>query len=241
MSGDYTDYERNAYNSKLFAQRQWHRKRVSETVSALGSARKLLDVGCGSGLLIEQADVNLAIGADSDKETLIINSKRDFGKKAFFVVADATALPFKDAAFDAVASTEVIEHISDPESFVKEAARVLAARGKAVITTPNYSSAWPLVETVWSRHSGARDYTECHVSHFTAKKLRTMLERNGLAVKSLSMIHSMVMLSGTMETVLRPVDHFLTRSGLGMVMICLAEKTANKASETSDTALKSTA
>jgi ubiquinone/menaquinone biosynthesis C-methylase UbiE len=238
---DYTDYERNAYNSKLFAQRQWHRKRVDETVSALGTASRLLDVGCGSGLLIERADVQFAIGMDSDKETLIINSKRNFGKKAFFVVADATALPFKDAAFDAVASTEVIEHICDPEGFVKEAARVLVPSGKAVITTPNYASAWSLVETVWSRHSDARDYTECHVSHFTAKKLRILLERNGFAVKSLTSIHSMVMLNGTMEILMRPVDHFLARSGLGMVMICLAEKTANTASATSDTALKNTA
>ena len=48
--------------------------------------------------------------------------------------ADATRLPFKDGCFDLVYSTEVIEHVLDPEVMLAEMRRV--ARRWVVITTP---------------------------------------------------------------------------------------------------------
>ena len=48
--------------------------------------------------------------------------------------ADATRLPFKDDCFDLVYSTEVIEHVLDPEAMLAEMRRV--ARRWVLITTP---------------------------------------------------------------------------------------------------------
>jgi SAM-dependent methyltransferase len=52
------------------------------------------------------------------------------------VVAPATDLPFKSGAFRFVLCSEVLEHLEDDDSAVKEIARVLASDGRAVITVP---------------------------------------------------------------------------------------------------------
>lgn len=52
------------------------------------------------------------------------------------VVADATGLPFADASFDCVVSTEVLEYVPDEDCFVEEMHRVLMPGGLAVVTVP---------------------------------------------------------------------------------------------------------
>jgi SAM-dependent methyltransferase len=54
-----------------------------------------------------------------------------------FVVADATALPFDDASFDAVTMFDVIEHVEDDARAIAEAKRVLRPGGFLLVTTPN--------------------------------------------------------------------------------------------------------
>lgn len=53
-------------------------------------------------------------------------------------VADALHLPFKDKSFDTYCSFEVLEHISDPDRFFSEAARVLKKGGHCVISVPYF-------------------------------------------------------------------------------------------------------
>ncbi|HEX8524503.1 MAG TPA: class I SAM-dependent methyltransferase, partial [Tepidisphaeraceae bacterium] len=46
-------------------------------------------------------------------------------------------LPYPDASFDVVFSTEVIEHVESHRTFISESARVLKPGGYIVMTTPN--------------------------------------------------------------------------------------------------------
>jgi SAM-dependent methyltransferase len=52
------------------------------------------------------------------------------------VVADAHSLPFEDGAFRTVVLSETLEHLHAPACAVVEIARVLAPRGRLVITVP---------------------------------------------------------------------------------------------------------
>src|SRR5262245_4108621 len=57
------------------------------------------------------------------------------------VPADLAArLPFEDASFDYVLSSEAIEHLPDQLAMLRECARVLRPRGKLFLTTPNLLS-----------------------------------------------------------------------------------------------------
>lgn len=53
-------------------------------------------------------------------------------------VADALNLPFKTGSFDTYCSFEVLEHISDPDTFFSEASRVLKKGGHCVISVLYY-------------------------------------------------------------------------------------------------------
>ena len=58
------------------------------------------------------------------------------------VVEDGLHLPYDDASFDLVCSTEVIEHVGEPAPWLRELARVTRPGGGLFLTTPNCAS-WP--------------------------------------------------------------------------------------------------
>jgi ubiquinone/menaquinone biosynthesis C-methylase UbiE len=99
---------------------------------------QLLDIGCGSGYLLNQATCKRGIGVDiSDLmvKTAWENCKNN-GKK-FIVQSDAENLPFKNRSFNKIVSTEVIEHILHPQVLLKEIERVSKNNTVIVITIPN--------------------------------------------------------------------------------------------------------
>lgn len=98
----------------------------------------LLDIGCGSGYLLNQAVCKRGVGADiSDLmvKTAKENCKNN-GKK-FVVQSDAESLPFKKSSFNKIVSTEVIEHILHPKALLEEIERVSRDDTVIVITIPN--------------------------------------------------------------------------------------------------------
>ena len=96
---------------------------------------KVLDVGCGTGLLLEKlAQIDhLAVGVDISRNMLEV-AKHRVDKGVMLVVADAEALPFKNESFEAVFLITVLQNLSNPVKGLKEAFRVLNRGGKAFIT-----------------------------------------------------------------------------------------------------------
>jgi len=97
-----------------------------------------LDIGCGSGYLLNQVTCKRGIGIDiSDLmvKTAKKNCENNGGK--FIVQSDAENLPFKEGSFNKIVSTEVIEHILHPQVLLKELERVSKKDTVIVITIPN--------------------------------------------------------------------------------------------------------
>ncbi|MGB2958033.1 MAG: class I SAM-dependent methyltransferase [Bacteroidota bacterium] len=89
----------------------------------------LLDVGCGNkpyaGVFLEH--VEQYIGADVHQ-----NSHNSVDT----IIDISGRLPFEDASFDTVLSTQVLEHVENPGVHLREFARVLRAGGILVLTVP---------------------------------------------------------------------------------------------------------
>jgi SAM-dependent methyltransferase len=51
-------------------------------------------------------------------------------------VCDISEIPVEDASFDAILCSEVLEHVADPISVIKEFARILKPGGKLILTAP---------------------------------------------------------------------------------------------------------
>jgi len=97
--------------------------------------RRILDIGCGVGAFVRRLlefSPRVA-GIDVDAERVIEGGK-DVPDLA---LALGERLPFRDGAFDVVLLHEVLEHVTDDQATLREAHRVLATGGKAVIFCPN--------------------------------------------------------------------------------------------------------
>lgn len=119
------------------------RLRVRHIFKELGEIRgkKLLDVGCEAGYITIQLAKRGARVTAIDLIEAPIKQLQSILKnqllKINLRVADATQLPFPDRAFDIVLATEVIEHISRLNHFMREVFRVLTPGGQLLITFPN--------------------------------------------------------------------------------------------------------
>jgi len=101
--------------------------------------RKILDAGCGDGVLsyfLAKRGANVT-GIDNSEEAIkFAREKCKDSKNLDFLVASVYKLPFKDKNFDFIVSPEVIEHLEYPEKMLSEIKRVYNGKGKIIITAP---------------------------------------------------------------------------------------------------------
>jgi len=92
---------------------------------------RVLEVGCGTGLVLERLR---AFAADPRGVDLSAGMLRHAHARGLRVTkASALALPFRDASFDLVCSFKVLPHVERLDSALAEAARVLAPGGVALL------------------------------------------------------------------------------------------------------------
>ncbi|MDD2807884.1 MAG: methyltransferase domain-containing protein [Patescibacteria group bacterium] len=100
---------------------------------------KLVDIAGGAGIvagwLIKRGyDVSLVEFSEVAVEEA---KKRGINKIFKNKIEGQGSLPFTNDSFDVVFFGDIIEHLFDPESAIKELKRILRANGKLVISCPN--------------------------------------------------------------------------------------------------------
>lgn len=92
---------------------------------------KLLDVGCGTGV-VSIAAMNLGFnvtGVDHTPEMLAVAKQKAGSGHATFQVAEIDALPFPDASFDVITCQRMLHHVPELKPALAETARVLRPGG----------------------------------------------------------------------------------------------------------------
>jgi ubiquinone/menaquinone biosynthesis C-methylase UbiE len=99
-------------------------------VRRFGEARDVLEVGCGTGLLLSQMGgfARSARGVDLSPGML----ERARARGLDVVEGSATALPFPDRSFDVACSFKVLAHVQDVGRALAEMARVVRPRGHVI-------------------------------------------------------------------------------------------------------------
>jgi len=160
---------------------------------------RLLDLGCGGGRHAFQA-VRLgakvvAVDADGSEVSQVrdtIGAMWDAGEirtvdEAGAVQGDALRLPFPDGAFDRVIAAEVLEHIPDDASAMRELARVLRPGGTMAVTVPRFGP-----EAVnWALSNEYHEVPGGHVRIYRRSTLVERLGRVGLRVRGSHHAHAL--------------------------------------------------
>lgn len=102
--------------------------------------KKILDIGCGDGvlthLLAQERAICYGIDLDKDAINFAIEKFKSLGLVADFSVQSCYSTNFDDNSFDAVISSDVIEHLQKPLFFLSEIKRILKPGGWGIISTP---------------------------------------------------------------------------------------------------------
>lgn len=114
--------------------RAWQRRVIRQ--AKLPAAGRMLDVGCGTGGLARAAlhhDPNLHVtAADFTFAMLITGRAAGYRPGLLWCGADALALPFPDATFDAVTSGYLLRNVADIPQALAEQVRVVKPGGRVV-------------------------------------------------------------------------------------------------------------
>ena len=172
----------------------------------LAPGMQVLDVGCGPGtqaLAVVQAVPEVSVAGVDASDVMIDEAVRRAGPhpRVSFEVADAGALPFSDASFDAVMAQTLLAHVHHPGAVLTELRRVTRPAGRiaaldldtasTVIDHPDPETTQTIIER-WAdqfaggrtarslhrlfRQAGLIDTTiEVHAAQFPAEFLRALL------------------------------------------------------------------
>jgi ubiquinone/menaquinone biosynthesis C-methylase UbiE len=98
----------------------------------------VLDVGCGTGLLVNLLSGKVAciVGVDISTEMLRVASRSPKNKciESDLIRADADFLPLRDNTFTKIASVSLLQNMPDPQNTIREVARALCDGGVVAIT-----------------------------------------------------------------------------------------------------------
>jgi 2-polyprenyl-3-methyl-5-hydroxy-6-metoxy-1,4-benzoquinol methylase len=140
------EYTQDNFYAKKYSNDDWlnqRRKDAKELLDRIAELQlfdkktKVLDVGSGSGdYCIEVMERYGSEVHGMDLNETGIKRSQEMGVRA--VIADLDKhWPYEDGTFDVVSGAEIIEHVLNPDNFIREAYRVLKPEGTLIVQTPN--------------------------------------------------------------------------------------------------------
>jgi ubiquinone/menaquinone biosynthesis C-methylase UbiE len=110
------------------------------------SLGKVLDVGCGTGVLLDhlQAYSEELWGVDISQEALKYCLLRDHKN---LILSDAINTAFPEEYFDVITAIGIIEHLEDDHAFLLEMKRLLKSNGIMILLTSSFPYLWSMHDT----------------------------------------------------------------------------------------------
>jgi 2-polyprenyl-6-hydroxyphenyl methylase/3-demethylubiquinone-9 3-methyltransferase len=174
--------------------------------------KRVLDVGCGAGLLAEPlARLGASVtGIDAAPE--VIEAARAHAEAAGLAI-DYRAGGIETLAgkrFDLVVSLEVIEHVGDRATFVRGLADALAPGGLLILSTPNRTPLSRLAMITVAEGTGIIPRGTHDWERFlTPDQLTTLIEAEGLEVRDVTGL-AFTLAHGFELSASTELDYFLT-------------------------------
>jgi SAM-dependent methyltransferase len=131
-----------------------------------------MEIGCGTGFVLQGIANDFPkirlVGSEIYPEGIAFANDRIVNGE--FMQMDARKIPFIDE-FDAIGAFDVIEHIDEDETVLKQIFRALKPEGLLLLSVPQHRWLWSRVD----------DYA-CHVRRYTLRELREKLANAGFTI-----------------------------------------------------------
>jgi ubiquinone/menaquinone biosynthesis C-methylase UbiE len=133
-------------------------EQATELVRRVGQGKDVLEVGCGTGLILQQVAQFASSATGMDLSPGMLERARERGLDV--VEGSATELPFDDASFDVAYSFKVLAHVPAFEQALAEMARVVRPGGYIVFDAYNRQSLRYLVKRLFGPRSTSSSFDE---------------------------------------------------------------------------------
>jgi len=160
----------------------FRRIRESITQRIPKSNQLILDVGCGGGWAANyyKDKGNKLVSMDIAKKNSINVLKNFPFENHNSVCADVLNLPFAENSFDYIFSSEVIEHVPDPNLFINNLLSILKPNGKLIITSPyNEKLDYHLCihcNNLTPKHAHLHSFNESNIFNFIPEKYKSKIK-----------------------------------------------------------------
>ena len=160
---------------------------IDYSLLGIKDGERVLDVGCGEGrhsweackkanCLVYALDIEVE-GLNKARYMFQDMDKRGESRGRWILIrGDTMSLPFKDATFDKIICSEVLEHTPDDQQSIRELVRVLRDDGTIAISVPTYFTeaiCWKLSRDYHNQPGG-------HIRIYKTGELVAPLRQNNL-------------------------------------------------------------
>jgi len=187
------DYWKTSYFSNCFKDYNKTKPEIKHFMKVLNFLEqkkgkgRLIDIGCATGVflhiakrkgwIVQGVEVS-KYAAEYGREKFGINIKNLLFEKA----------KYPEESFDVVMSFEVVEHVRNPEEFIKHCNKILKKDGLLVLMTPDHNSLIAIVADLLYGLSFKKYkfplygiYDIEHITYLSPKTLNLLLEKNGFS------------------------------------------------------------
>ncbi len=164
----------------------------SLTASVVLGKGKLLDIGCGGGMISETLPYYYPKGAiygcDVSKITIAYAKRLGSGNVTYARIQNRR-FPYKDNFFDVCICLDVLEHVPDIDYFLKEVKRVLKKDGKFFLIVPcegqPFTYTWFFRKIDIGQNLTRRYFGHIH-PEFTHKSVLALLRKYGFTIHNIA-------------------------------------------------------
>ena len=110
--------------------------KYANALKPLKPGARALDVGCGVGQVVARLQEAAFEAHGVDVSEPNISRARKFSDHC--QLYDGRTLPFPDRHFASAGALNVLEHVDEPEAFIRELVRVVEVGGRIVLSSPNF-------------------------------------------------------------------------------------------------------